>query len=250
MIVVAVLVCLFASGMAGLLNFFKYRSNVERLIQERLVVTGQGIEASIRSSLALGMQFSDLGTLQEKMERELRNDELTRTIDVFDTEGHSLYSTDRLRAARGIPEAWLREAKNSDDGVWSVKDGHNSAVGVDIKNSFGLVIGYVALRYIEADVSKSVYVVAKQIALSSLLTFILTAILSSLALLGVMSRISRDVSAVEKWLDAQQTEGGARPTTADIRGPFGTPLNRFLSTVRKAEANINLLRNQLARGDR
>ena len=39
MILVAVLVCLFAVGMAGLLNFFKYRSNAERLIKERLVVT-------------------------------------------------------------------------------------------------------------------------------------------------------------------------------------------------------------------
>ena len=63
LILVAVLVCLFAVGMAGFLNFFKYRSNAERIIKERLVVTGTSIENSIQSSLALGLQFADLGTL-------------------------------------------------------------------------------------------------------------------------------------------------------------------------------------------
>ncbi len=74
MIMVAVLVCLFAVGMAGLLNFFKYRTNAERIIKERLVVTGTSIENSIQSSLALGMQFSDLGTLPGTLERERASD--------------------------------------------------------------------------------------------------------------------------------------------------------------------------------
>ena len=70
MILVAILVCLFAVGMAGLLNFFKYRSIAERIVQERLVATGQAIENNIQSSLALGMSFSDIGTLPGALERE------------------------------------------------------------------------------------------------------------------------------------------------------------------------------------
>src|SRR5438094_267051 len=51
MILVAILVCLFAVGMAGLLNFFKYRSIAERIVQERLVATGQAIEHNIQALL-------------------------------------------------------------------------------------------------------------------------------------------------------------------------------------------------------
>jgi hypothetical protein len=95
MILVAVLVCLFAVGMAGFLNFFKYRSNAERIIKERLVVTGTSIENSIQSSLALGLQFADLGTLPGTLERERATDDLILSIEVFDTEGKPLYCTDR-----------------------------------------------------------------------------------------------------------------------------------------------------------
>ncbi|MCC6250774.1 MAG: hypothetical protein IT499_23835, partial [Rubrivivax sp.] len=63
MIGVAVVVCGFAVGMAGLLNYFKYRATANRLVTERLVVTGRSVENSIQSSLALGLQFSDIGTL-------------------------------------------------------------------------------------------------------------------------------------------------------------------------------------------
>ena len=78
MVMVAVLVCLFSVGMAGLLNYFKYRSTAERIVRERLVVIGDSIETSIQLSLALGLQFSDLNTLPETLERERANDDPKR----------------------------------------------------------------------------------------------------------------------------------------------------------------------------
>ena len=90
MILVAVLVCLFAVGMAGFLNYFKYRSNAERILKERLVVTGNAIESNIQSSLALGMNFSDIGTLQATMDRERATDDLILSIEVFDMDGKPL----------------------------------------------------------------------------------------------------------------------------------------------------------------
>ena len=80
------------------LNYFKYRTAADRLIKDRLVVTGAGIENSIRSSFALGLQFSDIGTLPGTLDRERATDDLILTIEVFDTEGQPLYSTDELRA--------------------------------------------------------------------------------------------------------------------------------------------------------
>jgi hypothetical protein len=246
MMMVALLVCVFAAGMAGLLNFFKYRAHAERLVQERLVVMGLGIEASIRSSLALGMQFSDLGTLPERMERELQTDTLTRSIEIFDTDGLSLYSTDRLRAARGSYAAWLVAAKAADGESWSVKDGDNSAVGIAIKNGIGLVVGYLALRYAEEDVSRSISAVGRQLALAALLTFLATAVLASLALLVVMRGMLRDMQAMERWLDASAT---LNSEPVKLKGPFAKPLRRFFGTVRKAESNIGLLSHQLKRGN-
>jgi hypothetical protein len=245
LIVVAVLVCLFAVGMAGFLNFFKYRSNAERIIKERLVVTGASIENSIQSSLALGLQFSDLGTLPGMLERERATDDLILSIEVFDTDGKPLYSTDRLRATRDVPPAWLAAARQGAGKDWFVKSANESAAGIAIENNFGLIIGYLALRYSEEQVSASTMVVARQLALSAFAVFAVAATLASVALIGVMGRLTRDFDAVEAALRARD---GARLSPALQTGPFGRALRRFFDTVRRAEGDIAELRGELDRG--
>ncbi len=245
MILVAVLVCLFAVGMAGFLNFFKYRSNAERLIKERLVVTGTSVENSIQSSLALGLQFGDLGTLPGTLERERATDDLILSIEVFDTDGRPLYSTDRLRATRSVPAPWLTAARHADGADWFVKSGTESAAGIAIQNSFGLVLGYLALRYSEEQVSESTNAVARELAISALGVFAAAATLASLALLTVMHRLERDFAAVETEL---RSADPLRPSEAVRRGPFGRSLGRFFERVRGAEAEIALLRGNLERG--
>jgi hypothetical protein len=244
-ILVAVLVCLFAVGMAGFLNFFKYRSNAERILKERLVVTGTSIETSIRSSLALGLQFADLGTLPGMLERERATDDLILSIEVFDTDGKPLYSTDRLRATRNVPDAWLAAARQARGADWFVKSGTESAAGIAIENSFGLVLGYLALRYSEEEVNRSTMKVARELAVSALGVFVAAAALASIVLLAVMHRLSRDLAAVEAAL---RSADPSRPSEAVRRGPFGRALRRFLDSARGAEAEIALLRVNLERG--
>jgi hypothetical protein len=245
MILVAVLVCLFAVGMAGFLNFFKYRSNAERIITERLRVTGTSIENSIQHSLALGLQFADLGTLPGTLERERATDDLILSIEVFDTEGKPLYSTDRLRATRQVPTAWLAAARQARGADWFVKSGTESAAGIAIQNSFGLVLGYLALRYSDEQVADSTNAVARDLALSAFAVFVAAASLASLALMTVMGRLSRDFAAVEAAL---RSGDPLRPSETVRKGPFGRALRRFFESVRSAEAEIAALRGNLEQG--
>ena len=245
MVLVAVLVCLFAIGMAGLLNFFKYRSNAERIFKERLVVTGNAIENSIQSSLELGLQFADIGTLPGTMERERSTDEMILSIDVFDAEGKLLYSTDRLRATRPVPATWLAAARQANGADWFVKDGTESAASNAIKNNFGVLVGHVALRYSEEQLRATTNAVARELALSAFGVFVVAATLASLALLAVMNRLSRQIDVVEAAL---RSGDPLRPSEAVRKGPFGRALQRFFESVRSADAEIALLRGHLEHG--
>jgi len=243
MISVAIVVCGFAVGMAGLLNYFKYRSTANRLVTERLVVTGRSVENSIQSSLALGLQFSDIGTLPGILDREQATDSLIQGIDIFDIDGKLLYSTDRLRAARPVPTAWLAAARKAGDkGNWLVDDGEETSAGISVQNNFGLTIGYLALRFSGDRVRDEIYAVGREIALSTLLVFLAAAGLSSAALVTVMRRLGNDVGRVEAALRAGDS---ARATAIASRGPFGPSLIRFLKTTRLAEAELARLRSQL-----
>jgi hypothetical protein len=247
MIVVAVLVCLFAVGMAALLNYFKYRSTADRIVNGRLVVIGKGIENSIQASLALGLTFSDLGTLPSLMEREQTADDLILEIKVFDTDGKPLYSTNRLKMARTVPASWLAAARRAGDADWFVQENGDNTVGIPIKNNFGLTVGYLALRYSRDNIDRAAHVVAKNLVLTALGVFAGAAALASLALTLVMRRLERDMSMVEAAL---QHSGSAGPAEEINEGPFGPALARFFDMVRAAEVQIAAIRGRLARGTR
>ena len=244
MIIVAVLVCGFAVGMAGLLNYFKYRTTVHRIVTERILATGRSVEHSIQSSLLLGLQFGDIGTLPGTLERERAADDVITGIDVFDMEGRVLYSTDRERTAHPAPATWLAAGKKAGTGAWIVPGPVESAAGISIENNFGLTIGYLSLRYSNERVQQSAYEAGRQIAIASLAVFALAAALSSFALLAVMRRLRRDVAAVESALRAVDP---VRASAAAGRGLFGPALQRFVETIRAVETEIAGLRARMQR---
>jgi len=245
MVAVAVVVSGFAVGMAGLLNYFKYRSTANRLVTERLAVTGKAVENTIQFALELGLQFSDIATLPGTLERERATDDLIQGIDVFDTDGVLLYSTDRLRSSRPVPASWLSAARKAGNDSWFVDDDSDGAAGITLKNNFNLTIGYLALRFSNERVREDAANVAHELALSAAGMFVVSAALSSLALLAVMRRLNRDVHDAEQAL---RSGDGVRAAAVAARGPFGPALRRFVETTRSAETEIADLRSRMQRG--
>lgn len=245
MIAVAVTVCGFAVGMAGLLNYFKYRATANRIVTERLVVTGKAVEGSIQSALSLGLQFSDIGTLPGTLERERGTDPLILGIDVFDLEGKRLYSTDRLRAARPVPASWLGAARHAVNDEWVAEDEQESAAGIVVKNNFGVTQGYLAVRYSSERVRDDALLVGRQLATSSFLVFVVSAVLASLAVVLVTRRLTLDLRTVEGALRAGDAH---RAGTMAVRGPFGPAIQRFIQSTQGTEREIAELRERMQRG--
>lgn len=244
MIAVAVLVCLFAVGMAALLNYFKYRGTADRLVSARLSVISKSIENSIQASLAIGLSFNELATLPSLIERERTVDPLILEIKVFDTRGQPLYTTNPQGMTQAVPASWLAAARRGPD-AWSIIDGENSAVGTTVNNVFGLVVGYVAVNYSRIPIDREAHAVGKELALFAIAIFAAAATVASLALNLVMRGLERDMSKVEAAL--QQQADGAAPVAAINTGPFGPALVRFFDRLKMAEVQIAEIRTRLGR---
>jgi hypothetical protein len=238
------MICLFAVGMATFLNYFKYRTTADRIVKDRLVVIGRSIENSIQASLAVGMSFADLDTLTSLIERERSTDDVILGIHVFDTEGKSLYSTDRMRANRKIPEQWITAAQRAGDADWAVDHETEAAVGISIKNNFGLTVGYLAVRYAHAEVSRAAHKVGFGLLLSALVIFALTAVATALALAFAMRWLQQDIVAVETALASPP-----RDTPAEIANkPFGHAIARLIDSADKIEADLGAIRRKVRQG--
>ena len=235
---VALVVCLFAVGMATLLNYYKFKSTVEKVVRDRVLIIANTIDNSVESSLSLGMGFSELSMLPPLMERERAADRLVTGIEVFDPSGKVLYSTAAGRAGVRAPEAWLAAAARAKE-EWWVEDEQSHVAGIVVRNNFNLTVGYLAMRYDRAYVDRSVREVGRNLAAIGAIAFLLVAAAVSGALVLVLRRFERDMQAIESRVAGQASD-------APIPEAFAAAVGELQQAIGTAESDLAQARAQLA----
>jgi hypothetical protein len=219
---VAALVCLFATGMATFLNYYKYKSTIADIVKTRLLVVGYTIENSIQSSLALGLAFNELGTLPAMMEREKGAEKLVAAIDVFEPSGKLLYSTDPARVGKQVPQAWASAAKSSKDREWQLQEPSEYIAGFAIKNNFDLTVGYLAMRYSRDYVDRNVAEMGMRLLAIGAAALAAAVALCALLLSVLLRGYERDMRAIEDTIagkrDGSEVPEAFRDSVEELRG--------------------------------
>ena len=198
---VALLVSLFAIGMVAFLNYFKYRATVAEMVQSRVLVVGRGIENSVQASLGIGLQFAEIATIPDLLQRELSTESLLRRIDIFDHNGRILYSTDAAQVGRSVPAAWTAAAARAKKTQWAVEERDMNVAGISLRNNFSLTVGYMALHYPRGYVDEAAARIWPDILVASLVAFAGVVLLMPL-LLGIpFRRVEADFAAARQALD-------------------------------------------------
>jgi hypothetical protein len=235
---VAVLVCIFAVGMATFLNYFKYKSTVSQTVKARVLVVANAIENSVQASLALGLSFGELNMLGGLMTRQAASDGLIKGIDVFDTTGKQLYSTEAARIGANVVPAWLTAASR-DDKAWFVEESEQFVAGIDIKNNFNVTVGFLAVRYSRSYVDDATARVGKQLLLNALPVLAIFVLLAPLALIAAIRGFESDMHSMEMAVGGDPAAKGAAVAFGGADG-----LN---STLAEAESGIAKVRALLPR---
>jgi hypothetical protein len=241
-IMVALVVSFFAVGMAAFLNYFKYKSTIGNIVKSRVLVVGRGIENSVQASLQLGMQFNELSQLPQLMAREKTSDRLVRGIDVFDTSGQILYSTDRARVGQKVPGTWTGSAERTKATEWSTEESDEYVAGISLKNAFDLTVGYLALRYSRDEVERAAATAGREILLAAIGSFIGIAVVAPLALIVVIRRFERDLRSLEAA--ASHLEDRTQPMPA-AGSAFDSSIGHLRASLRDANKSLDDLRAEL-----
>ena len=241
-ILVALVVSFFAVGMSAFLNYFKYKSTISGIVKSRVLLVGRGIESSVQASLQVGMQFSEIGTLPQLLQREQSADRLIRGIDVFDSAGHIIYSSDRARVGQKVPDGWLRTAERAKTTEWSTEGVDDYIAGISVKNAFDLTVGFLALRYSREEVDRAATIAGREILAASLTAFAGVAVLAPLALIVVIRRFERDLRTLEAAAGhlEDRTPGDATRGSA-----FDSAIGSLRASLDEANKSLDDLRGKL-----
>lgn len=235
---VALLVCIFAIGMATFLNYFKYKSTVGQIVKSRVLVVTNAIENSMQASLALGLSFGELNMLGGLLERQAASDNLILGIDVFDTVGKQLYSTDAVRTGQSVPTTWMETAGRAKVD-WFVEEPDQFVAGIAIKNNFNLTTGYLAVRYSRSYVDAAAARVGKRLLFTAIPLLVAIALLAPLVLVLVIRRFETDMRSMASAVDGVIV-------TADGNVAFGDARS-LNATLEEAEVGLVRVRSLLLR---
>lgn len=197
------MVSLFAIGMVAFLNYFKYRATVAEMVQSRVLVVGRGIENSVQASLGLGLQFAEIATIPDLLQREISTESLLRRIDIFDHNGRILYSTDAAQVGRSVPAAWTAAAAHAKKAQWAVEERDMNVAGLSLRNNFNLTVGYMALHYPRGYVDQAAARIGPDILVASLGAIAGVVLLMPLLLGFTFRQVESDFAAARRALDPQ-----------------------------------------------
>lgn len=238
-ILVALVVSFFAVGMAAFLNYFKYKSTIGNIVKSRVLVVGHGIESSVQTSLQLGMQFAELSQLPQMLQREKSSDRLIRGIDVFDSSGQVLYSTDRARLGQKVPASWIGTAERSKSTEWHTEAPTEYVAGISVKNAFNLTVGFLALRYAREEVERAAASAGREILLAALASFGGIVIIAPLALIVVIRRFEGDLRSLEAA--ASHLEDGTAQALSR-NSAFDAAIGHLRASLRDANRSLDDLK--------
>ena len=194
LIIVALVVSTFAIGMSTLLNYFKFRTTAAEMLKSRVLVVADDIDRNVVSSLALGLSFSEISTLQKLIVSEEEAAESIRQITIFDSAGGVLYSTFSDQVGSHVDPGWLRAASKNEEG-WFIEESERNITGRALRNSFDMTVGYVALVY-SPDHMNAATIIGKELLLIAVVVLLLAILLIFLVIPRLIKGFDKDLKSM------------------------------------------------------
>ncbi len=105
------------------------------------------IKRHLESGLQVGLQLPEQTGMQQLIEQMRAYELVIRSIDVFDAQGHIVFSTDGSGLGANIPATWRQPCLAATAGNWSSQDEEGRLLCGAVITGFDQVAGGVALRY-------------------------------------------------------------------------------------------------------
>lgn len=122
------------------------RDRQAALRTDRVLHVAHDLRIPLEGAVALGLPLEQAPRVQDMLEREQAGAGAL-SIEVFDPQGRILFGTDRSFLGDLVAERWLAAARAAGPRPWTAEDPDALVVGVPVSNSFGAIVGTVAVRH-------------------------------------------------------------------------------------------------------
>lgn len=200
-------------GITGILSVQAFNRTLAEFLSTRFEFVVTNLRQRIETKMDLGLALANIENIPEMMGGYLQDDPQIFTIEVFDTTGTVLYSTDTSFEGDLVVEQWLQAWQaTSEDGIWNLFERDAGVVGAVLRDNFNQEVGSLALRYSRDFLDNTVSAHGKRLLVFAASSIVAIALIALFGALLILRRPMRDLADL-----------GVAVTNVDKRS-VGTPL--------------------------
>ncbi len=239
-------VMLVAAGAAALIaevGASHLRDRQEALRHDRFLHTARDLKIPLEGAVALGLPLEQAPRVQDMLERE-QAAAGSLSIEVFDPQGRILFGTDRSFLGDLVADRWMDAAATAQAAPWTAEDPDARVIGVPILNSFGALVGTVAVRHARTPDTTGLALLSSDRSLLPLVLggAALFAALAFLVLSRLMAGLGGDLAAARAAL------GRGTEPSADA-GPLAASAAAAAEAARSAHARMDAALDSARKAD-
>ena len=136
-----------ALALAVFINLHKFNKAFDATLNDRFSFVLEDVRDSLEGEMRVGLPLGSLSNAQSVLDKAVKTDPYILSIEAFDREGRTVYSTDRSFLFDIVPASWEQAWRHAAGGEWSVKDRDSVALGLGLRDMLGQPTGSLALRY-------------------------------------------------------------------------------------------------------
>ncbi len=131
----------------GVVNLGQFEKLLAAQIEARFNLVTDDVRHRIETALTLGISMPTMDSIPSALEAAKGRDPAILSIEVFDAEGTTLFSTDASFIGDLIAERWATAWRADQGAGWSVMEADAGVVGASVRDSLGRIVGGIALRH-------------------------------------------------------------------------------------------------------
>lgn len=141
------LVSLLAMGLTIFINLHKFEAAFDKTVNDRFYFLLEDARDTIEGEMRLGQAIEKLTNAQAALDQAISVDPYILSIEVFNNDARTLYSTDNSFLFDVVPQSWEDAWRKSDENRWELIEDDTVTLGVGLQDLLGQPTGSLVVRY-------------------------------------------------------------------------------------------------------
>ncbi len=142
-----VVVSLLAMALTVFVNLHKFDNAFEATVNDRFYFDLDDARDILEAEMRLGQSLEKLSNAQAALDEAKAVDQHVLSIEVFNEDGRTLYSTDNSFLFDIVPNSWEHAWRQAGNGRWEMIDDEAVTLGVGLQDLLAQPVGSLVLRY-------------------------------------------------------------------------------------------------------